>query len=130
MMKYYLTFFTIISFTFSTFCQTKEFIKIKLVDFSSVELPPKCGREPFGVALKFELLENLDSTNKGENILIIITCPIEIGVENYKDNSHFKFSRYTDKEEIKMLEKDWNVWSVYENENLPTYWADQIEKIE
>ncbi|MBC8882565.1 hypothetical protein H9X57_01580 [Flavobacterium piscinae] len=51
-------------------------------------------------------------------------------MENYKDNSHFKFSRYTDKEEIKMLEKDWNVWSVYENENLPTYWADQIEKIE
>ena len=128
-MKYYLTFF-IISFTFSTFGQTKEFIKIKLVEFSNVELPPKCGREPFGVTLKFELLENLDSMNKGENILIIIRCPIEIGVEDYKDNSSFKFSKYSDKEEIIMLEKDWIVWNVYEKENLPTFWAKQIEKIE
>lgn len=130
MIKYYLTFFIIISFTFSTFGQTKEFIEIKLVDFSNVELPPRCGREPFGVALKFELLENFDSINKGENILIIIRCPIEIGVEDYKDNSSFKFSKYSDKEEIKMLEKDWNVWNVYGNENLPTFWANQIEKIE
>ena len=130
MMKYYLTFFIIISFTFPTFGQTKEFIKIKLVEFSNVELPPKCGREPFGVTLKFELLENLDSMNKGENILIIIRCPIEIGVEDYKDNSSFKFSKYSDKEEIKMLEKDWIVWNVYEKENLPTFWVNQIEKIE
>lgn len=130
MMKYYLTFFIFISFIFSTFGQTNEFIKIKLVDFSSVELPPKCGREPFGVTLKFELLENLDSINKGENILVKILCPSDTGVENFIDNNHFKFSSYSDKEEIKMLEKDWIVWNVYENENLPTFWAIKIENLE
>lgn len=129
-MKYCLTFFIFISFIFSTNGQTNAYIKIKLIDFSIVELPPKCGREPFGVTLKFELLENLDSMNKGENILVKIRCPIEIGVEDYKDNSSFKFSKYSDKEEIKMLEKDWIVWNVYEKENLHTFWAIKIEKLE
>lgn len=130
MMKYYLTFFILISFVLSTFGQTNKYIKIKLVDFSNVELPPKCGREPFGVTLKFELLENLDSINKGENILVKILCPSDIGVENYIDNSRFKFLKNSDKEEIKILVDEWIVWNVYENENLPTFWALKIENLE
>lgn len=102
--------------------------KAKLVDYKKDRMTPACGKSAFATTLKFELKEDVDSLKKGQNILVIITCPSDIGIK-YKNNNDYSIT-LCNVAEIKAKEiYNWPMVYKYENEKLPKFWCQKIEKI-
>jgi hypothetical protein len=127
-MKYFLiSFFLIPTLIFG---QSSQSLKVKLIDYSSDKIPAYCGYIAFATTLKFELVDNYDTLKKGKEILLIITCPREIGIENYVNNQVYTLTIYGDSEEDRKHKNyGWSIWYKYDNEKLPTFWSKELKKI-
>ena len=112
-------------------CKTNHSFKVKLIDYSTDKIPAHCGIMAFATTLKFELLENVDALKKGQNILVVITCPRELGMENYVNNHQYELTVYgNSKEERKITEEyPWSIFYKYENEKLPRLWCKELKII-
>ena len=113
------------------FCKTSQSFKVKLIDYSTDKIPADCGVIAFATTLKFELLENVDTLKKGQKIFVIITCPRELGMENYVNNHQYELTVYgNSKKEIKITkEYPWTIFYKYENEKLPRLWGKELKII-
>ena len=113
------------------FHKTSQSFKAKLIDYSTDKIPAYCGVFAFATTLKFELLENVDSLKEGQNILVIITCPRELGMENYVNNHQYELTVYgNSKEERKLTDEyPWTIAYKYENEKLARLWGKELKII-
>lgn len=105
-------------------------MKVKLVDYSENKIPAYCGYIAYATTLKFELLEDFDTLKKGQNILVIIACPREFGIENYINNQTYTLTIYGDSEEDRKHKNyGWSIWYKYDNEKLPKFWSKELKKV-
>jgi len=113
------------------FCKTSQSFKVKLIEYSTDKIPAGCGVIAWATTLKFELLENADNLKKGQPILVIITCPRELGMENYVNNHQYELTVYgNSKEERKITEEyPWTIFHKYETENFPRLWGKELKII-
>ena len=113
------------------FCKTSQSFNVKLIDYSTDKIPAGCGVIAFATTLKFELLENVGTLKKGQNILVIITCPRELGMENYMNNHQYELTVYGNSIEDRKLTEEypWTIINKYENENFPRLWGKELKII-
>jgi len=110
-----------------TIAQNKAF-KAKLIDYSKDKMTPACGKSAFATTLKFELKEDVDSLKMGQKILVIITCPSDIGIKYKNNNDYSIILCNTAETKVKEI-YHWPMVYKYENEKLPRFWCQKIEKI-
>ena len=112
-------------------CKTSQSFKVKLIDYSTDKIPAYCGVIAFATTLKFELLENADPLKKGQNILVIIICPRELGIEHYVNNHQYELTVYgNSKQDKKLIEEyPWTIFNKYENEKHPGLWCKELKII-
>lgn len=114
------------------YCKTSQPFKVKLIDYSTDMIPAHCGVVAFATNLKFELLENMDTLKKGQNILVTITCPRELGMEYYVNNHKYELTVYGNSKEDRKLTEEypWTIISYkYKNGKLPRLWCKELKII-
>ena len=112
-----------------TIAQTKTF-KATLVDYSKDKIPAYCGYQIARTTLKFELSENVHTLKRGDKILVVLTCPREMGMENYVNNQEYFL---TIGKEIKNKESGkigLKIFYKYENEKFSRFWFGGFKKIQ
>lgn len=106
--------------------QNKYTCKVKLIEYSSNKLPPYCGYFAFATTLKFELMDSINQYKKGQKILVIITCPRELGEKIYVNNQQYILTFCNDKERKKQEKYGWSIFYTYKKEKLPTFWCEKL----
>jgi hypothetical protein len=127
-MKHLLFFIFIIPII--AFGQTNLKLKVKLIDFSEDKIPAYCGYIAYATTLKFELIENYATLKKGQEILLIICCPRDFGIENYINQQAYDLTIFGDSEQDKKHKNyGWSIWYQYKDSQLPTYWSKELKII-
>jgi hypothetical protein len=104
-----------------------QITKAKLIDFSEDKIPAFCGYQKAATTLKFVLTANFRSLKKGQNILVVITCPREFGINNYGNDRVYSLTLFESKKEQKKIGDGWQIFYKYENEKLPRFWCKEIK---
>ena len=100
----------------------KYFLKGYLLE--KLELPAGCGIFAFATAYKFRIIETDFKTRK-KYIIVLIQCPREKGENFYKKGAIYQINLATNSG----VPFEWSIYNKYEKQNLPTFWARQIEII-
>ena len=123
-------FILLIFLPFFSFGQTSQTLKVKLVDYSPDKIPAFCGDIAFATTLKFEIIFDNDNFKKGEQVLVIFSCPREMGDKMFVNNKDYLLTTYgNSKEDKKNTEYGWTIFYKYEKENLPRLWGKNLEKL-
>jgi hypothetical protein len=108
--------------------QKSGFMKVKLIDFSEDKIPAYCGHMAFATTLKFRLINDFDSLKSGQDILVIIPCPREFGIENFINNQIYRLKIYGNSKEDNINQNSsWTIWYRY-TDKLPTFWLKELKK--
>ena len=125
-MKYFLSIFFLLPLM--TIGQINQVFKVKLIDFTNDKMPPPCGKIAAATTLKFQLSEQIDSLKKGQEILVIFSCPSDLGIK-FINNQEYLLTLCNPKETKEKTQYSWSMWYKYENKKLSKFWCKEIEKI-
>ena len=112
-----------------TICQNNLTFKAQLIDYTPDKIPAYCGYFAFVTTLKFQLSENVDTLKKGQNIILLIMCPREKGMDLYENEHEYYVTTYGESEEDKKeVSLAWSIVENYINEKIPKIWCKKLEK--
>lgn len=122
-------FFALLLLPILTGAQKNVTFKASLIDYNEKKLPPYCGDLAVATALQFRLNSSLPPYKKGQQVVVIIPCPRELGEKFYVNGNSYEITVY-DKSEYKSLEKIYAMHAdlISRQTKLPVFWCKKLRK--